>query len=172
MGIRFPLKDVLGYNQTTENGAGVAGVNASVAGGQALAFNLPQDCDNVAVKLSASIAGGGVSATFQTTDDGGTTWFDVQRSSVVSNAALPVWLNIPVVGDGMRVVSSTVATGSVQTIATTINNVNASTLAINENSGMPVVGTRNRIFLRYSSGITSIINLKVNVYANSESYNA
>src|SRR3990167_5370530 len=100
MSIRLPLKAVLSYNQTVENGAGVDGDNASVAGGVAKPFKLPQDTDNVILKFQCSIAGAGASVVFQTSDDGGTTYYDVARTSVVSNANATTaeWLSIPVVG--------------------------------------------------------------------------
>ena len=93
MSIRIPLKVVLSANNNNEVGAG------SVAGVIAHTFVLPQDTDGVVMKLKACTVGGGVSATFQTTDDGGTTWYDVARSSVVSNSAvapLNEWVTIPV----------------------------------------------------------------------------
>ena len=65
MSIRLPLKRVLDVNDSTEVGSGPA----STAGGVAHSFLLPQDTDNVIVKLTASVKGGGVSALFQTSDD-------------------------------------------------------------------------------------------------------
>ena len=173
MGIRFPLKAVLSYNQTTENGAGVAVGNASTAGGVAKTFTLPQDTDNVVVKLTASIKGGGVSATFQTSDDGGTTWYDVARTSIVSNAIsdpTAEWLSIPVISGGAtNVTTSVVATGSVQSAARTVGRAGASTLGGGASSGLPVLGPYNRVFLQYTAAITSIINEAVTVSANSQS---
>ena len=80
MSIRLPLKQVLDVNNSTVNATGPA----STAGGVAHTFDLPQDTDNVVVKLTASVLAGGVSATLQTTDDGGTTWYDVARTSIIS----------------------------------------------------------------------------------------
>ncbi len=99
MSIRLPLQTVFDYNNTIIQGGGPA----SVAGGVAKQFNVP-------------LVGGGVSATFQTSDDGGTTWYDVQRSSIVSNAngSTAEWMNIPLVSDGVHSFSSVVATGSIQ----------------------------------------------------------
>ena len=78
--IRLPLTTVLDYDDVGQTGA------TSVAGGVAKTFKIPQDADNIVVKLTASVIAGAVSATLQTTDDGGTTWYDVARTSVVSNA--------------------------------------------------------------------------------------
>lgn len=175
MGIRFPLKAVLSYSNQVEQGGGPA----SVAGGVAKTFTLPQDTDNVLVKLAASVKGGGVSATFQTSPDGGTTWYDVQRTSIVSNtpSGFEEWLSIPTINPGQRtsqIIASVVATGSVVSfgsVNTAIGNSPASTLSVKEISGLPVMGPYNRIFLRYTSAITSVINEAVTVYANNESNN-
>jgi len=167
MSIRLPLQTVFDYNNTTIQ----AGGPASVSGGVAKQFNIPLDTDNIVIKLQASVMGGGVSATFQTSDDGGTTWYDVQRSSIVSNAngSTAEWLNIPLVNDGTHNFSSVVATGSIQTISRTIGSAAASSLGVQEMSGLPVMGQTNRVFLRYTSAITSIISERVTVYANQQS---
>lgn len=167
MSIRLPLRKVL----VVDNGLTATGP-ASVNGGVANAFLLPQDCDNVVVKYQASIMGGGSSATFQTSDDGGTTWYDVARTSIVSNAASVTaeWLSIPVVSAGLgNVATSVVATGSVQSFGTTVGSAGASTLGQKSASGLPVLGINNRIFFRYTSGVTSIISENVQVMANSQS---
>lgn len=167
MAIRIPTQGVLDYNNTTIQGGGPA----SVSGGVAKAFLLPQDTDNILVKLQASILGGGVSATFQTSDDGGTTWYDVQRSSIVSNAnnTTAEWMSIPTITDGVHSTSSVVATGSVQSNNNTVGSSAASTLGVREVSGLPVMGTANRIFLRYTSAVSSIISERVQVIVNQQS---
>ncbi len=180
MSIRLPLTTLLDYNQTTENGAGVAGVNASVVGGQALPFLIPQDTDNIVVKFSASILAGAASATFQTSDDGGSTWYDVQRTSIVSDAngtVTPEWLSIPVIGAGIKtaVLLTSTVSSSVLTqgsIFTTIGRAGASTLAGGAVSGLPILGRNARIFIRYTAAITSIISMRATVSANSQSNSA
>ena len=175
MGIRFPLQRIRVVNNG-EIGSGPA----STAGGVATTFTIPQDTDNVVVKFTASIAAGGVSATLQTTDDGGTTWYDVARTSIVSNAngTTAQWISAPVVGSGMRtgvVVTSVVADGSVVSfgsISGTIGSAAASTLAQREVSGLPILSSQGRIFLRYTAAITSIIAEVADVYVNSDSTNA
>src|SRR3990167_7793325 len=99
MGIRFPLQRI----RVVNNGI-IATGPASTAGGVANTFTIPQDTDNIVVKMTASIRTGGVSATLQTTDDGGTTWYDVARTSIVSRAIAEnaQWLSVPVIGAGMR----------------------------------------------------------------------
>ena len=98
MAIRLPLKVVETFTDSNDTGTG------SVSGGIPHLVTIPQDTDNVVVKMTASVSGTGVSATFQTTDDGGTTWYDVARTSIVSNtpSGYEEWLTIPVEGHGFR----------------------------------------------------------------------
>lgn len=163
MAIRFPLVTVLDYNDTPQTGAG------SVAGGVAKTFTIPQDTDNVVVKLTASVIAGGVSATFQTTDDGGTTWYDVARTSIVSNANTTTaeWLSIPVVGAGMGL-SAVAAAGSSSVVSATTGSAAASTLGNRAYSGLPLLSTQARVFLRYTSAVTSTDLARVQVRANSQ----
>ena len=171
MSIRLPLQAVLSYSNVAPGHGGPA----SVAGGVAKTFNIPQDTDNIVVKLQASIVGGGVSATFQTTDDGGATWYDVQRSSIVSNTAggyAAEWMSIPVVSAGNNLQSSVVATGSVVTNVGTIGSSAASTLGVGEVSGLPIMSPAGRIFLRYTAAVSSIQSESVTVSANSQSATA
>jgi hypothetical protein len=164
MGIRKPLLTVGTFTAlAAEVGAG------SVAGGIAYPFTIPQDTDNVIVKFRASVVGA-YSATLQTTDDGGSTWYDVARTSVVSNAnnETAQWLSAPVVGAG--VTASRPVTGSV---LGTIGSAAASTLGSNQFSGLPVLSDRGRVFVRITGNIT---NAAANTYVaevkvNSESQN-
>ena len=166
---------VLDYNNTVEQGGGPA----SVAGGVAKQFLIPQDTDNVVVKLQASVKGGGVSAVFQTSDDGGTTWYDVARTSVVSNAVAEnaQFLSIPTIGIGVRTttVSGTVPSVGGQAAASIYSatgSAAASSLGQLEVSGLPILGQSNRIFLRYTAAITSVISERVQVKVNNQSATA
>ncbi len=168
MAIRLPLYTVLDYNDGAVGG-GQTG-STSVAGGVAKQFVLPQDTDNVVVKLTASVIGGGVSAVFQTTDDGGTTWYDVQRTSIVSNSpnGLAEWLSIPVVSGGVNPqVISTVNAGSV--LGGSIGSAGASVLGNKSVSGLPILSPTNRIFLRYTAAVSGTDLARVQVKANSQS---
>ena len=175
MSIRLPLRTVLDVNNDSVNATGPA----STAGGVANTFDLPQDTEAVVVKWTASILAGGASAVLQTTDDGGSTWYDVGRTSIVSNANNAVtaeWLAVPVAGFGYRggnVIASTVATGSViavsSSVINTIGSAGASTLGSHSYSGMPILSQRGRIFIRYTASVTSIINERVRVYAHTQS---
>ena len=167
MSIRLPLQTVLDYNDAGQTGA------TSVAGGVAQTFTIPQDADNVVVKLTASVLGGGVSATFQTTDDGGTTWYDVGRTSIVSNANTTTaeWLSIPVIGTGINPqVISTVNAGSV--LGGAIGSAAASVLGNKQVSGLPILGQYNRVFLRYTAAVTGTDLARVQVKVNSQSATA
>ncbi len=181
MSINLPLKAVLDYNNTTAQGAGPT----SVAGGLSKTFTIPQDTDNIVVKYQTSTVGGGASATFQTTDDGGTTWFDVARTSVVSNAnasVTPEWITVSTMSPGVKTVSfninaSTVAVGSVVTsgsasIGGTIGRAGASTLSAGAMSGLPILSPLGRIFIQYGSGVTSVISERVTVLVNNQSNRA
>ena len=163
MGIRLPLKTVLSFVDTNDVGAG------SVAGGVPATFTIPQDSDNIVVKLQASIVGGGVSATVQTTDDNGTTWWDVARSSVVSNASgsTSEWMSIPVISPGIANVTETASSSIVS--SRTVGSAAASSLGSAQVSGLPLMSTFNRVFLRYSAGVSANALTQVDVKVNSES---
>lgn len=172
MSIRLPLQTVLDYNNTVEQGGGPA----STFGGVAKQFMLPQDTDNIVVKFTASVLAGGASATLQTSDDGGTTWYDVARTSVVSNANATTaeWLSAPVTGMGFRPTYgvASVGTGTAVSILSTIGRAGASTLSQKEFSGLPILGLVGRVFLRYDSAVTSIISERVQVKVNSQANSA
>lgn len=165
MAIRLPLQVVLSATNNDEVGAG------SLLGGIAIPFTVPQDSDNVVVKFQACTVGGAVSAVFQTTDDGGTTWYDVGRTSIVSNSAvgpLAEWLSIPVVSAG-------VGTSAIQTTSSvyvgSIGNAGASTLGAQEMSGLPLLSQQARIFLRITGNITTS-SITTQVKVNSQSASA
>src|SRR3990167_6580568 len=154
MSIRLPLQTVLDQNNSTEVGSGPA----SVSGGIAYAFTLPQDTDNVVVKLQASILAGGVSATLQTTDDGGTTWYDVARTSIVSNANTTTaqWISSPVVGIGVRTTTvqgniPSVGGQAASSIYSATGSAAASTLGQLAVSGLPILSPTGRVFLTYTA---------------------
>lgn len=149
MAIRLPLQTVLNAVGSNELGAG------SVAGGVAHPFLIPQDTDNVVVKFTASVVGA-YSAVFQTSDDGGTTYYDVARTSIVSNAnnTTAEWLSIPVVSAGMGL-STAAAAGGSSVVSATPGSAAASTLGNRSYSGLPILGPQNRIFVRITGNVTS-----------------
>lgn len=150
MSIRLPLTGVVEYNDAGNVGAG------SVAGGVAIPFTLPQDTDNIVVKFTASVVGAGVSAVLQTSDDGGVTYYDVARSSVVTNAtpATAQWITA-------TTVPNTNALGS----------ATAGSLAQGGESGLPILGPYNRVFLVYGA-ITANTLTRVEVKVNQQSATA
>lgn len=182
MSIRLPLTTVLDQNNSTEVGSGPA----SVAGGVAYAFTLPQDTDNVVVKFQASVLAGGVSATLQTTDDGGSTWYDVARTSIVSNTGTSVlggnghthaeWLSVPVSGVGTQNTvlgqASTIGNTNTLIVSRTTGIAAASSLGVAGYSGLPILSQRGRVFLRYTAAVTSVISERIKVMANSQSATA
>lgn len=169
MSIRLPLQGVLDVTHTDQGG--------SVAGGWAYPFKLPQDTDNVIVKFAPSVVAGGASVTFQTSDDGGTTYYDVARTSVASNSGatavspgLAQWLSIPVISGGVNpLVKSNANVGSVAGGA--VGSAGASTLGSREVSGLPVIGLQNRIFLQ-TAGNATAISARVQVLVNNQSATA
>ena len=171
MSIRLPLKAVLDRNNSTEVGSGPA----SVAGGVGYAFTLPQDTDTVTVKFQASVLAGGVSATLQTTDDGGTTWYDVARTSIVSNANATTaeWLHTNVNGLGFQTTvqgqASVLGNTNTLTVLRTTGSAAASSLGVSGFSGLPILSQQGRVFLRYTSAVTSVINERVTVMTGSQS---
>lgn len=172
MSIRLPLKTVLDVDLASEVGAG------SVAGGVAKTFSLPQDCDNVVVKFTASTVGAGVSCFLQTTDDGGTTWYDVARTSIVSNAnnTTAQWLSVPVLGFGFRSTvkaqTSTVGSTNVGVALNATGAAAASTLGSLELSGLPIMSQYGRVFFKTEAAVSANALSRVVVSANSQSATA
>lgn len=164
MAIRLPLQTVLDFDDKSDVGAG------SVAGGVAKTFQIPQDTDNIVVKFTASTVGGAVSAVFQTSDDGGSTYYDVARTSIVSlaNNTTAQWLSIPVTSSGIN--PAVVVSASV--IGATTGSAAASTLGSRQVSGLPVLGVQNRIFLIYTGNLTTNDAARVQVKVNSQSATA
>lgn len=161
MSIRFPLKNIR-VTDTGDLGAG------SVAGVAAYQITLPQDTDNVVMKLTSSVGGATVSATFQTTDDGGTTWYDVVRTPSVgiANNTVANWANVPVVGsNSMKILPSSIVGGAIGSAA-------ASTLAANSSSGLPILSQQARIAFIYTGNVTSNDLAQVDIKVNSQSATA
>lgn len=157
MSIRLPTQTVLTAT-TTDTGT------SSVAGGVPFPFLVPQDTDNIVVKFQASVVGAGASVTLQTSDDGGTTYYDVARTSTVSGAGAgnAQWISAPVISAGINP-RTTFSGGSV--VGGTIGSAAASTLASGAVSGLPILGQQNRLFVIYSGNITTssiVATVKVN----------
>lgn len=163
MSIRLPLQGVLDQTNT-DTGAG------SVAGGYAYPFKLPQDTDNCIMVFEPSIVGAGISATFQTSFDGGTTYYDVARTSIASaspSGVGPQFVTVPVIASP-NTRASVVATGSVIAV-NTIGTASASTLSSAQYSGLPVMGLQNRVFMIITGNASAHAGSRVRVLVNSQS---
>lgn len=171
MSIRLPLKTVLSYNDSGNVGA------TSVV---SKTFNIPQDTDNIVVKMSkASITGSTptVDVYLQTSDDGGTTFYDVLHlptivGTTIANAGA-LWGSAPVIGAGMRSTASPVAStasGTTQvSVLSVTGNASVRGLAAGTVSGLPILGIQNRIQISYGGTITTNDDLLVQVKVNSQS---
>jgi hypothetical protein len=163
MSVRLPLKTVLDYNDTGNVGA------TSVV---SQTFTIPQDTDNLVLKIPvASINGTAPTADvyLQTSDDGGTTWYDVAALRIPATTAASVlsvtnanalWQSAAVFNSGGR--SSSVVTG----------NSSVRGLAPNTYSGLPIMGLVNRVQIAYGGTVTTNNGLQVQVKVNSQSTNA
>lgn len=125
-------------------------------------FTIPmQDVSSLVVKVYS--AGMDASATcdikIQTTDDGGTTWYDcgafAQLTTSAITAANALWMVVPI--DGTAAVSNGY-TGAA-------NAASASTV-----TGLPILGKYNRILFTYGTATTNS-GITVNVYATTQSLN-
>lgn len=159
--------------------------SSSIAGIEAQTFLLPQDLDNVVMKWQqASISGSGtVSLLFQTSDDGGSTWYDVARTNTYTSSAgatsilngTAEWVSIPVISNGQtsRFTSSLMQTGSLIGVSVgVIGKAASSTLAAGQLSGLPILGVANRIGVIYTGAITTNDGIRVKVIVNSQSASA
>lgn len=160
MSIRNPIQTVLDYNDSGNTGA------TSIV---TKTFTLPQDTDNVVVKIpTASVNGTApvVDVFLQTTDDGGTTWYDVANvrptstviSSVISvNSNTASFITAPTAGSGLRSNSSVIGSAA------------ASTLGANQTSGLPIMSQLGRVSINYSGTIAANNGLRVQVKATTQS---
>lgn len=146
MAVRLPGQIVLSVNATDTG-------TASVAGGTPYPFQVPQDTDNIVVKFNASIVGAAASATLQTSDDGGTTYYDIARTSTISGG-VPEFLSAATISAGVNpIVRSNATAGSV--LGGAIGSAGASTLGSRQVSGLPILGIQNRLFVIYTGNITT-----------------
>ena len=106
----------------------------------------------------------------QTSDDGGTTYYDVAVTSICSNNAVgaaPQWLTASTTNTGLR--TNVIQAGSVLT--TGIGGVGASVLTNQENSGLPILGIANRLFVQ-TVGNATAVNVRAQVMVNNQSNRA
>ncbi len=170
MGIRFPLTTVLDY---TDTGLGASSVTSKT-------FTIPQDADNIVLKVPvASISG--TSPAFdiflQTSDDGGTTWYDQARlpqitGTTIANAGA-LWASVPVIGMGIRTTQgpqvSVLGGGPGSSILSITGNASVRGLAAGSVSGLPVLGPLGRIQMSIAGTIATNDGVQIQVKVNSSS---
>lgn len=171
MGIRFPLTTVLDYND-----AGNVGATSVVS----QTFKIPQDADTIIVKVPVGSINGTapLAAIFlQTTDDGGTTWYDIARTPDVSqtsvNSANALWMVANVNGLGVRTTinptTSLLGGGMPGSILTVTGNASMRSLAPGTMSGLPIMGPLGRIQISYAGTLVLNAGVQVKVLVNSDS---
>lgn len=173
MSIRKPLLTVLNYND-----AGNVGATSIVS----QTFFVPQDADNILVKVPvASISG--TNPTYdvylQTTDDGGTTWYDILRlptiTGTIANAGA-FWGNANVNGLGVRTTLgpqvSVLGGGPGSSILSITGNASMRGLAAGAISGLPIMGPLNRVQLTLGGTIATNDGVQVQVKVNSQEASA
>lgn len=155
MSLRKPFQTVLDYNDS-----GNVGATSIVS----KTFFLPQDTDNVVLKIpTASVNGSApvVDVFLQTSDDGGSTFYDVAcvrlPSTVTSSVLFANNTTAPWVS------AATVFKSSVAGSAA------ASSLGANQVSGLPILSEFGRVSIKYSGTITANNGVRVQVSANQQS---
>lgn len=163
MAINQPTRVLLDQTNTDLGGA-------SVAGGYAYTFNIPSDVTTIAVRFRPSVITGHMGAILQTSPDGGTTYYDVARTSTMSiaNATTAQWLTGSTIMPGIR----TGVIKSASVLSAGIGAAAASTLGSQETSGLPIMGTANRIFMILGGAATVNDGSRVEVFATGQSANS
>lgn len=156
MALRLPLQTVLDYNDSGNVGA------TSVV---SKTFTIPQDSDNIVLKVPlASVNGTApvVDIYLQTSDDGGTTFYDVAHlglPSTVTSSVLAV----------TNAKALFVANSSQAVNASVISAPSIRGLAVNTASGLPMLGTIGQVQIAYSGTITTNNGVQVQVKVNNQS---
>jgi len=154
MSIRLPLRTVKNIVDT----ALTSTVNYN--------FVLDQDITNLVVKMSVGTFTG-TSPTadvyIQTTDDGGTTWYDMAHFAQVTTAitnANALWVTIPV--DGTSAVSSSTTSNGYTGAAA------AASISASKVSGLPVLSTLCRVSIVYGGTVGVNAGITINVLEGSQ----
>lgn len=129
-------------------------------------FVVDQDIDNLVVKMSVGTFTG-TSPTadvyVQTTDDGGTTFYDCAHFAQVTTAitnANALWMTIPVNGTA-AVSSSTTSNGYTGAAA-------AGTITASKVSGLPLLSQKVRIAIVYGGTVGTNAGITIDVYEGSQ----
>lgn len=146
MGIRIPLQTILSLVDT-----GTTGVNNTT-------FQIPQDASEILCKVYTTATFTGTSPTcdiyLQTSDDGGTTWYDVCHfkqitAAIVNQNAMFQAVSVGFANQGGR------------GLGAYIGSVAASTAAASTVTGLPMIGPLGRVSVQY--GGTQLTNSGINV---------
>lgn len=151
MGLSHPTKVVLSFTDSSTDGATAV----------SKVFVLPQDTASIAVRAyHGTLSTVTADIYVQTSDDEGATWKDCAHFPQFATTAIAVasaqWTAIPVMGS---------AAGNRTGVFP--SSVAASTLAASRTSALPILGTKNRIFIQYAGGAGTNAGVSVDVYANS-----
>lgn len=173
MSIRKPLLTVLDYNDS-----GNVGLTSVVS----QTFFVPQDADNILVKVPvASINGTNPTADvyLQTTDDGGTTWYDIFHLPTITGTialAGAFWGNANVNGLGVRTTLgpqvSVLGGGPGSSILSITGNASMRGTAAGAITGLPIMGPLNRVQIAYGGTLAANNGLQVQVKVNSQEASA
>lgn len=157
--LRYPTVNVLDYNDSGNVGA------TSVV---SQTFTLPQDTDAVVLKVPvASIVGTDptVNVYLQTTDDGGTTYYDVCNLAVPNTVAASV---LVVANASARwAVANTFGQARQSSVIT--GNASVRGTAGNQYTGLPIMSRQGRVQIAYGGTITTNNGLQVQVKAHQQS---
>ncbi|MBX4188448.1 MAG: hypothetical protein KW793_04965, partial [Candidatus Doudnabacteria bacterium] len=167
MSIRLPLQTVLDQNDAGNTGA------TSV---RSYTFNIPQDTDAITVKVPvASINGTSPTADvyLQTSDDGGTTFYDVLHLPTITGTTIAnanaLWGTALVCGPGFRSTQSGLSSLIQTSVLTITGNASVRGLGAGQISGLPILGIQNRIQISYGGTVAANTALQVQVKVHSQS---
>lgn len=157
MSIRIPTSPALTFTSTATSGT------------DSQTVILPQDVDNVTVKLTADTFTGTnptCDVYIQTSDDGGTTWYDMGNLGQVTAAIVNQnarWGFFSTLGGPKRTQGASVLD---------IGAAAASTAGVQSYTGLPIMGRALRVFLKYGGTQLANSGITVKVYTNQQSATA
>ena len=127
-------------------------------------FDIPLDVANLTFKQYGTAMGGSTCDIYvQTTDDGGTTWYDcghfAQFATSTITSANALFMTIPVNGTG-------VATGGSGYIGASA----ATTITASRISGLPILASRVRLSFVYAGANTTNTGIVVQVYGSQDTH--
>lgn len=140
-------------------------------------FNIPQDANSIIAKVwlqGTYSATGTATVTFQTSEDGGSTWRDVAASTIGGNLTAATmgnqnahFIDLGTVGVSDRGVANYIGSVAASTLALAA----VSGSAIGTQSGLPMLGTIGRVQVTYTATI-STGGVNVDISANTTQFAA